>query len=1258
MKRFIVVGVLLGWAGSATAETFLPIRPGAGLEAPAVRVEVVEATPDATILGVEVLGLFLDQVTLENGPYTTVSLREGRVSTPGKPEVPFVSRFLAIPRDAVPIIEVVSDDRVTVEGVRVAPVQPKPKRCGPASGTPRFVCDRTIYDGREPYPADLASIEEVGVMRDVRYVRVRVNAVQFDPAGDRLMVHSRMRVRVRHAGTRFLADPRLSPTFEAAYRRTFVNWDALRLRDGAVPAVERILILAPDAWAAGAQALADFKRHQGFRADVVPLSTIGQTNTSIKKYLQSQYGDPATRPTYVILVGDVQKMPTNHGIGGCASDFIYSQLEGNDLVSDVLVSRFSVKDEADLALQVGKVIWYESEVTTDATWLSGAVCISSSEGEGTSNDDYRSNIICGLQKDYGYNPVNKLYASNGFNTTSKVSGAVNEGRGWLTYLGHGSGTSWASTEPEFSVSHVQQLKNTGRVLPVVDISCDNGAFDQYDTCFAEAWMRANQLGQATGAVAIYSASTPAYWDEPGEMAIGMTKAFTQQGIHRWGEVALAGRTYLAQVWGTGDTVQETFEQYILFGDASMLLRSRAPDTLLVNGPSVLPVGEVSETFTVTRPDGTPVERALVHVFREGDTDGAGYTDAQGQVTLDFAPETPGDIEVLVTAFDAVPWTGTVSVVITGCGIVKVQPTVLRCDQSLAVTLWDADLNHNAALQEQALVTAQKQGGPAEVVSLTETAPDSSQFTGTLDPVAAGLAPSHGAVLTVRYQDSDCEGTSTVAEAQALWDCQPPLITNIEVLDVTSSSARIRWRTDEPAAGRVLLGPGGQEIPAPGFGLDHEVTLKDLTPSTHYVYRIEAVDGAGNVAMTPTEGAFDTPACTPACEGKACGPDGCGGECGTCGPDQECNAKGLCYGGPGCETQWWPGCGGCQCEACVCAMDSYCCWSAWDDMCVDECMTECGGCGSCTPNCGGKECGSDGCGGSCGSCPQGMGCVAGTCQCVPSCAGKACGPDGCGGECGKCHFGQECVQGHCKCVPSCEGLACGVDGCGNSCGTCGPGLVCHEGACVCVPDCDGRECGPDGCGATCGECRAEEYCNDSGRCVPLCVPDCEARECGPDGCGGECGTCGEGTACQDGVCRCVPDCGGRLCGDDGCGGSCGDCPPGFACADGRCVCVPACQGRECGPDGCGGTCGDCPPGEVCAGDGTCLVRPAGDPSSGGPDATASDLPASRDLGPTPAVRGSGGCAAGDAAPGPWAWLLLGALGLVLLRRRRDREEVRP
>ena len=40
----------------------------------------------------------------------------------------------------------------------------------------------------------------------------------------------------------------------------------------------------------------------------------------------------------------------------------------------------------------------------------------------------------------------------------------------------------------------------------------------------------------------------------------------------------------------------------------------------------------------------------------------------------------------------------------------------------------------------------------------------------------------------------------------------------------------------------------------------------------------------------------------------------------------------------------PGCGNCDCQACTCAHDPYCCAVQWDDSCVETCDSTCGGCG--------------------------------------------------------------------------------------------------------------------------------------------------------------------------------------------------------------------------------------------------------------------------------------------------------------------------
>jgi hypothetical protein len=71
------------------------------------------------------------------------------------------------------------------------------------------------------------------------------------------------------------------------------------------------------------------------------------------------------------------------------------------------------------------------------------------------------------------------------------------------------------------------------------------------------------------------------------------------------------------------------------------------------------------------------------------------------------------------------------------------------------------------------------------------------------------------------------------------------------------------------------------------------------------------------------------------------------------------------------------------------------------------------------------------------------------NCVPLCDGNFCGSDGCGGLCGTCNADFECASNNrCyeeNCEPKCSdyGRSCGEDGCGGSCGTCDSesGLFC-------------------------------------------------------------------------------------------------------------------------------------------------------------------------------------------------------------------------
>ncbi|GAB4297918.1 MAG: hypothetical protein Kow0090_13250 [Myxococcota bacterium] len=71
-------------------------------------------------------------------------------------------------------------------------------------------------------------------------------------------------------------------------------------------------------------------------------------------------------------------------------------------------------------------------------------------------------------------------------------------------------------------------------------------------------------------------------------------------------------------------------------------------------------------------------------------------------------------------------------------------------------------------------------------------------------------------------------------------------------------------------------------------------------------------------------------------------------------------------------------------------------------------------------------------------------------CVPECKGKVCGADGCGGTCGSCSVVEKCVQGACECryvSERCNGICCNA------------GEQCVSG--VCCPDLESGGCSTDG-----------------------------------------------------------------------------------------------------------------------------------------------------------------------------------------------------
>ena len=154
----------------------------------------------------------------------------------------------------------------------------------------------------------------------------------------------------------------------------------------------------------------------------------------------------------------------------------------------------------------------------------------------------------------------------------------------------------------------------------------------------------------------------------------------------------------------------------------------------------------------------------------------------------------------------------------------------------------------------------------ETITLTRVAPGSASYTGTVSttgnaPAADGLiAVVHGDTITATYIDADDGqgGLNLTRQTTAGTDCVFPIISNVAAGNVTGTSARITWNTNEAATSVVHYGvtpPPSSSTALAARVVGHVVDLTGLAECSTYLYAVESADAVGNAALDNAGGAF-------------------------------------------------------------------------------------------------------------------------------------------------------------------------------------------------------------------------------------------------------------------------------------------------------------------------------------------------------------------------------------------------------------------
>lgn len=751
-----------------------------------VSVQVLQDDASRTVLEITVGGFEATPVTIDGTTYYQIGVpREGNAMEPGLPQLPNVRRSVVIPDDRDMMVNVLASEHRDFADLPVAPSKGHILRTVDPATVPYTVS--SFYSSQEVYPATVVEHEAPYILRDVRGLLVDANVFQYDAGHRSLRVYTRLVIEITDAGpshTNVLARTTplttVDPQFANLYRNHFVNGGA-SLRYTPVEEDGGMLIIAYDAFASYMEPLVAWKNQKGIPTRLVNLSTIGSTYTQIAAYILNAY--QTEHIAYVLLVGDGEQMPKY----GSDSDPVYALVAGSDSYPDLFVGRFSAETPAHVQTQVARTIAYERDTPAGigSQWAQQALGVASNQGPGHFGEyDYQhiDNIRADLLG-YGYSAVDQVYDPTG--TAAMVATSLNAGRGFINYCGHGSQTSWGSTG--FSNTHVNALTNQGMLPFITSVACNNGTFTG-GTCFAEAWLRAQQGGQATGAIATYMSYISQSWDPPMYAEDEAADLLVADARRTTGGLWFNGSCAMIDASGAQGITE--FRNWMIFGDPSLCVRTKAATPLTVNHTGVLLIG--MNQYTVDVPG---VSDAVCALYGDGTLYGAATTDAAGHAVINLAspPTAPMTLSLTVTAYNKVSSVTSIPVLPPeGPYLVFGAATVdgnglLDYAETAGVTI---------ALQN---VGVEGATGITAVLSTTDPAVTIADGAVSFPDIPAGTVGTALAAVPVTVGSDVADGhpvqfAVTITAANGAWNTTFPLVVQAPVLSL------VDWTIDDDGPG--------------------------------------------------------------------------------------------------------------------------------------------------------------------------------------------------------------------------------------------------------------------------------------------------------------------------------------------------------------------------------------------------------------------------------------------------------------------------
>ncbi len=679
MRKHILTALLVMLTVVTFGQQWVAIKS----DAPStIQTTLVASSENQITVNMQVPGFYTFEVTTPRGEANIISVpRTVSTAAAGEPNLPMIAVPVIIGDRALMHIEVAESEFTDYENIEVAPSKGDFPRSIDPEEVPYTYGE--CYSQDAFFPAQIATLDEPYIHRDVRGQNMMIVPFQYNPVTKVLRVYNRLTLSMVKDGddNRNIIENRmrsfsLDPEFKAMYENRYINYAESMSRYTPIEEAGELLIICHDAFMTAMQPFVAWKKQIGRPTTMVGTSTAGATAETIKSYITNYYNSHPNL-TDVLLVGDVAQIPgiyisAGSGYSGYSGygDAQYGQTVGTDYYNELIIGRFCCENEAQVTNHVNKVLNYERDLNASATWLPIGQGVSKNEGAGGGHHgeaDYQHiDLIRDDLLDYNYTTVHRDYqgVSGVSSSAAIVSQHINEGVSIINYCNHGSETSWGVFS--YSNSHVNALTNDYKLPYIISVACLNGKYDRSGDCFAEAWMRAtnNSNGNPTGAIGGMFSYISQPWQPPmygqDEMVDILVELQSSNIRHTMGGVSANGNMAILDLGANQNANKGTYNTWILYGDPTLTLRNAVPTDMGVTHASSMSTSATSFMVNATNGNG-----ALATLTRNNEIMGSA-TINNGVANITFtAPGTTGTATLTVFGYNKITYIATIN--ITGGG---------------------------------------------------------------------------------------------------------------------------------------------------------------------------------------------------------------------------------------------------------------------------------------------------------------------------------------------------------------------------------------------------------------------------------------------------------------------------------------------------------------------------------------------------------------------------------------------------------------